>query len=288
MLISVITPTYNSAATLQACIDSVAAQTHRPIEHIFVDGVSKDRTAEIVAAAQLKHPHIRFLSERDAGIYDAMNKGLSLARGDYVYFLGSDDTLYSPTVLAEMFAGMSAPGDAVLYGNVKVTGGDIHGAKEGSLYDGAFTFGKLLTRNICHQAIFYPRSLVSAAGPYNLKYPVAADWDYNLRAFALCPFEYKDVTVACYNATGLSNTRADLAFTYHFAAELRNYYGASMFNRRFKEAYKTFGAAGFMRLREKRLSGLRYLTAACLHSPGYSVEVVRTIGRWLGIGRTTS
>jgi len=281
VLISIITPTYNSEATVQACIDSVAQQTYRPIEHLFIDGLSTDNTVEIIEAACRKYPHIRLISEKDDGIYDAMNKAMALAHGDYFYFLGSDDRLFQTTTLTELFGDVDEPGHAVIYGNVKVSGGDMKWAREGAVYDGAFTFEKLLQRNICHQAMFYPRSLVLRAGLYNPSYKVTADWDYNLRAFSLAPFQYKNVTVAYYNTTGLSGMRPDIGFKYAFADELRKYYKASLFDRRFKGAYEAFADGGFMRLRAHELSGLMHLLAAVYQQPSYLWEILCTFGRGL-------
>ena len=88
MKLSVITVCYNAAAFIDDCLRSVAEQTWPNIEHIIVDGLSSDATLEIVR----RYPHVtRLVSERDKGIYDAMNKGLDLVTGDYVLFLNADD-----------------------------------------------------------------------------------------------------------------------------------------------------------------------------------------------------
>ena len=279
LLISIITATFNSAASIQACIASVASQTHRPIEHIFVDGDSKDQTVELLKAAERLYPHVRYISEKDTGVYDAMNKGLRLAKGDYIYFLGSDDRLSSPSVLEELFGKMSEPGHSVVYGNVKIIGAGFEWAKNGTLYDGAFDLPKLISRNICHQTIFYPRSTISAIGQYDTRYRVTADWDYNLRAFAHTSFEYREVTVADYNTTGFSSQHDDLHFVYNYAEDLIKRFGGSLFSRRYKGAAEFFGEAGFMRLRQRKRSGLRYLAAACYHSPAYIGEVLGKLFR---------
>ena len=92
-IISIIIPTYNVESTIGTVLESITAQTFRGYEVVIVDGVSKDGTAEIVARYAAGNPAIRWVQEKDKGIYDAMNKGVGLARGEWLYFLGADDTL---------------------------------------------------------------------------------------------------------------------------------------------------------------------------------------------------
>lgn len=91
MRVSIITVTYNAEATLERTLKSVAQQTHPDIEHLIMDGASKDRTVEIAR----QYPHATVVSEPDKGLYDAMNKGLQRATGDYLCFLNAGDVLHS-------------------------------------------------------------------------------------------------------------------------------------------------------------------------------------------------
>jgi glycosyltransferase involved in cell wall biosynthesis len=91
--LSIITPTYNAADTLQACLESVAQQNYPHLEHWIIDGLSKDSTMEIVRDYAQRHSHIKYISESDKGIFDAMNKGIDLATGEFLLFLGADDML---------------------------------------------------------------------------------------------------------------------------------------------------------------------------------------------------
>ncbi len=102
MKISVITVSYNSAATIADTVRSVATQSYQNIEHLVIDGRSKDSTVQIVE--ELRHPHLILSSEPDAGIYDAMNKGLSRATGELIGFLNSDDFYADSTVLEKVAA----------------------------------------------------------------------------------------------------------------------------------------------------------------------------------------
>jgi glycosyltransferase involved in cell wall biosynthesis len=277
MLLSVVTPTYNSAATLLACIESVAAQTHREIEHWVIDGGSKDGTLAILEAAARRYPHFHYISEKDAGIYDAMNKGLQRVRGDYVYFLGSDDTFSTPDVVTQVFATLGSTRPSVIYGSVRSVGGLIKGGTRGEIYDGPFSFETLLQRNICHQAIFYSREVIEKVGLYNVRYRFIGDWDYNLRCYAAAPFTYVDVVIANYNAQGSSSSGEDLAFYGSFFDDLKRYFGVSLFDRRLRPHYGWMGFVGLVRLRERKLHGLGYLLAACWHSPKYVIRLLKAV-----------
>jgi len=114
MKVSIVTVSFNSAATIADTLRSVREQTHPDIEHIVVDGGSRDETLAVV---HREGSHVaRVLSEPDGGIYDAMNKGITLASGDMVGFLNADDMLASPRVVADMAA--AAAGADVLYGDL--------------------------------------------------------------------------------------------------------------------------------------------------------------------------
>ena len=102
--ISIITPTYNSEKSIESCILSVANQTYKNIEHLIIDGQSSDNTLGIVKNYAERFSHLRVISERDNGIYDAMNKGIDLAQGEWIYFLGSDDIFYDEHVLEDLFS----------------------------------------------------------------------------------------------------------------------------------------------------------------------------------------
>ena len=114
MKISIITVTYNSEKTIRTTLDSVAKQTWHEIEHIIIDGSSSDRTLEIIK----EFPHVSLvISEKDEGIYDAMNKGIRKSSGDVIGFLNSDDWFYSDSIIAEIHNGFHLNVDAV-YGDL--------------------------------------------------------------------------------------------------------------------------------------------------------------------------
>ena len=172
MKLSIIIPTYNSATVLPKALDSIVGQTFGDWEVLIMDGVSTDDTLKV--AQSYNDSRIRINSEPDKGIYDAMNKGIGKARGEWLYFLGSDDWLLNDNVLHDVFA-QDADSYDVVYGEVEAP----HLA---SNHSGEWTL-QTIDRNRCHQAILYRRQVIRRLGGYNTKYKIWADYDLNLKWF---------------------------------------------------------------------------------------------------------
>ena len=196
--ISVITVVFNAAKTLEATIDSVFAQTNKNRELIIIDGGSTDGSLEILKNKRAEN--LFWTSEPDEGIYDAMNKGIKKATGEWIIFLGADDKFYDQKVLENVFSKSNYEDVDFIYGNVKSE------AYKG-LYDGEFNYEKLLKKNISHQSIFYRKNIFDKIGSYNLKYKTHADWDFNLRCFENNELQvkYVDTIIAEFGKGGLSS-----------------------------------------------------------------------------------
>lgn len=205
-LISIITPTRNAAATLGRCLKSVAIQSYPNWEHWILDAVSEDETVPIASHAAGQDPRVHVLSEADGGIYDAMNKGIRLAHGEWLYFLGADDELFDADVLASMLVPDNIDCD-FLYGNVLLIPRQV-------IYDGPFDLTKLLISNISHQAVFYRRALFERLGGFDVRFPVQADWEFNLRCMldTAVRFRYVETVVARYQQGGTSGITPDPAW----------------------------------------------------------------------------
>lgn len=189
---TVITCTYNAGSVLQRTLDSVVTQSWEQVEHIIIDGASKDKTLALVDAyrqhsAEEETGHdIILRSEPDKGLYDAMNKGLGMATGDYVVFLNAGDVFPSDMTLENISNDVNERSDgrlpAVLYGNTNIV--DAEGkllrprrlAPPDDLTWRSFRHGML----VCHQA-FYARTDIARAEPYNLRYRFSADVDWCIR-----------------------------------------------------------------------------------------------------------
>ncbi len=175
--ISIITIVYNNVRDIEYTISSVLKQSYPNIEYIVVDGASTDGTLDIIN--RYKDSITTIISEKDNGIYDAMNKGLALATGDYVLFLNSGDELYDEDTIRCIVE--KGKGADIIYGETKLIDEQRHVVadrrhKAPEHFDWkSFRYGM----NICHQAIYIKRSITS---PYDLSYHLSADIDWVIRA----------------------------------------------------------------------------------------------------------
>lgn len=195
-MISIITVVRNGIATIEQTLLSVLDQDYLDFEYVIVDGVSTDGTLEVLKKYS---DRIRFISERDAGIYDAMNKGISLAKGDWIYFLGCDDILYNKSTLSNIFSKSKYDEFKVIYGSVLF----LHSNK---IYDGKFDNIKMCEKSICHQAIFYRSELFQKYGSFSTEFKTASDHILNLKIYCSDPLSwlFVDEIIAIYNEKGTS------------------------------------------------------------------------------------
>ena len=175
--VSVITIVFNGEHHIGRTVESVTSQTYEPVEYIIIDGNSTDKTLEIIAG----HKGVDLLvSEPDSGLYDAMNKGLRLATGDYVWFLNSGDQIYSYDTVERMMEGVTGMPD-IIYGSTMMIDeqqneiGDRRLKPPLNLTWKSFRQGMV----VCHQSIIVKRDL---APEYDLEYRFSADIDWAIRA----------------------------------------------------------------------------------------------------------
>lgn len=200
--LSIIIPTHNSAIVLKRVLDSIFNQSANNWEILIMDGASTDDTLKI--AKSYNDLRIRIYSEPDKGIYDAMNKGIKTAQGEWIFFLGSDDYLLESTTLEKMLENTN--GYDMIYGDVEST----HLPPE---HSGKWDYENLLF-NRCHQGIFYRRTVFDQIGLYPLKYLICADHYINLRIFLnrRMHTQYRPVVVAHHSSGGASQTTSDIVF----------------------------------------------------------------------------
>ncbi len=180
MKISLITPSYNSAATIAHTIESIIAQNYADLEYLIIDGGSKDDTAQIVASYQ-DRIKINFISEPDQGIYDAMNKGIKMASGEVIGILNSDDIFYDGNVLSSVANAFADEKIDVVYGDIKYFSDDINKTKR-YWKTGEYQIGKLNNGWIIpHPALFVRKSVYERCGLYNIDFKIAGDYEFILR-----------------------------------------------------------------------------------------------------------
>ena len=241
---TIVTITYNAAPVFMRTADSVLAQTYRNVEHIIVDGASNDGTADLASdykrrSDEAMNGHeVRVISEPDKGLYDAMNKGLRLATGDYVCFLNAGDFFPDASILHLIYDNARLDGcgndadrlPAVLYGDTDLVDGDGRFVARRRLAPPerltwrSFRSGML----VCHQA-FYARVDIARRTPYDLRYRFSADVDWCIRvmkeaARMRLPLANVHAIVACYQREGQTteNHRASLRERFDV---MRRHYG---------------------------------------------------------------
>lgn len=200
-LISIITVVYNAKQQLENTILSVVNQDYPNIQYIVIDGNSTDGSLDVIKKYDNRISY--WVSEPDGGVYDAMNKGLKIVKGDWVYFLGAGDILLN---LVDKIVPQLMDGKYIYYGNVYRK--DLM-----KVYDGRFSPFKLAVNNICHQCIFYPTD-VFRDREYDVRYKIQADHKLNMDCFGdkRYAFKYLPIIVCLYEGDGYSAINPDLVF----------------------------------------------------------------------------
>jgi len=240
---SIIIPTYNTEGILVNALDSILAQTLKDFEVLIIDGKSQDNTISIIKKYAEKDSRVKWFSEKDNGIYDAMNKGISRAKGSWLLFFGSDDSFYDKKVLSQVNEAINIKKNLrFLYGNVKPYSIRNKDASF-SIHAGEFDGNKLIRMNICHQAIFYHKSLFTLFGLFKREYKIFADYDFNLRCFNKVQPEYIDLIIANFNVEGHSHKHQNIdqlfrqTFVENMAVRYAYNFKDSFFDGRKKELF---------------------------------------------------
>lgn len=204
-LFSIVTVCRNAATEVAPTMNSVKGQSLRDYEYIVVDGASTDATPQVVRS--FGGLVTTFVSEPDAGIYDAMNKGVRLARGRWVYFLNANDFFVDERVLERVAAQIARKPEALLaYGDVFYRTDD---AAE-LLRFCWLTRWNLRFEHLCHQAVFANRVLFERVGAFDTGYRINADYDWLLRAFDSGAGRlYLGFPIASYDTSGISSTESE-------------------------------------------------------------------------------
>jgi len=185
LTVSIITASFNSAKTISDTIESVLAQTYENIEYIIVDGKSADETVDIIEKYAPKFEgRLKYVSEKDKGIYDAMNKGIRMATGDVVGILNSDDYFTSNDVVARLMSAFDDKSVDAIYGDIHFVRDEKH--DKVVRYYSSKLFRPFWLRfgfMPAHPSFYARRSVYAKAGNYKLDYQIGSDFEMMVRLF---------------------------------------------------------------------------------------------------------
>jgi glycosyltransferase involved in cell wall biosynthesis len=216
--VSIIIANYERAQALEETIRSIVVQRYPSLELIIIDNASKDMSVEVIKKYET---HIAYwVSEPDKGIYDAFNKGIKISSGDWLYFIGSGDKLVGDDAISRIFS---------VCEDVDLIYGNVYRFHYGSIYPGRFSKRSLVERNICQQGIFYQRRLFERFGMFETKYPMLADYVFNMRCFGdkRVRTRFVDEVIAFFEGGGASATKKDHNFWQEQEILIRKYLGIS-------------------------------------------------------------
>ncbi len=183
MKVSVITAVYNSRATFGDALDSVRRQAGVDVDHVVIDGASTDGTTQLLEAR--RHEFAVFLSERDRGIYDALNKGIARATGDVVGFLHADDVFAADDTLLQVARAFADPAVDAVYGDCEYVRADAPQSVVRHWRAGEFTPRRLAWGWMPpHPTLYVRRGWYERLGTYDTRYRIAADYHFVLRLFS--------------------------------------------------------------------------------------------------------
>lgn len=228
MKISIITVNYNDKIGLQKTIDSVITQTWKEFEFIVIDGNSNDGSKEIIANHEKDFTYS--VSEADRGIYHAMNKGIKVAKGEYLLFLNSADILKEENTLRNLIGHLES-GKQIYYGDVIYQ--ETNKQRE-RMFPDELSFLFFIETSLSHQATFIKRELFDSIFLYNEDYKIVSDWEFFVYAICKANVSYERIPqfVTIYDTTGVSSrednhplmyAERDLSLNQHFPAFVKDY-----------------------------------------------------------------
>lgn len=228
MRLSIITVNFNNGDGLEKTIKSVIQQRYKDYEYIIIDGASKDNSVKIIQKYSGKIDY--WVSEPDKGIYDAMNKSIAVAKGDYCIFMNSGDCFYDDNVLNNIFKTINSDVDFIA-GNYCVEGI----IKKAPSQVTAMTLFKTLDTSICHQALFTKREIL-INNPYQTEYKIVADFVNQFHSLVInnASYKYVDITICNVEPNGLS------AVNYQRLASEKDSYLQSALPNRIYDDYVNF------------------------------------------------
>lgn len=213
MHLSIITINRNNATGLEKTMQSVANQTYKDFEYIVIDGASTDGSVDVIKRFEPSFSHLKWVSEPDEGIYNAMNKGLRMASGDYIQILNSADCLASEDVTERMLLALEMAGKpSIYYGNMIKCFPDGRKVIDRSFAGQEITMFGMYTGTLNHDPVYIRHELFAKYGYYDESLKIVSDWKWYLQAIILGGEkpQYVDINVTLFDMTGISETNKKL------------------------------------------------------------------------------
>ena len=213
MKLSIITINRNNAVGLEKTMRSVATQTFKDFEYIIVDGASTDGSVEVIKKLESGFEQLKWVSEPDSGIYNAMNKGMRMASGAYIQILNSGDCLAAPDVVEKMLKALEEKANpSILYGNMVKCFPDGKRKVDKCFAGQDITMLGMYTGTLNHDPAYIRRDLFDKYGFYDESLKIVSDWKWYLQALILGGEkpEYVDLDVTLFDMTGISETNKAL------------------------------------------------------------------------------
>lgn len=214
MKISIVSINRNNAAGLEKTLQSVAAQTFKEFEYIVIDGASTDGSVELIKQYESRFAHLKWVSEPDSGIYNAMNKGLRMASSEYIQILNSGDGLASNEVTKRMLEALEKEGNpSILYGNMIKCFPDGRRLTDKCFAGQEITMLGMFVGTLNHNPAYIRRDLFEKYGYYDEDLKIVSDWKWYLQAIILGGEQprYVDLDVTLFDMEGVSETNKELA-----------------------------------------------------------------------------
>ena len=214
MKLTIITINRNNADGLEKTMQSVLSQTCTDYEYVVVDGASTDGSVAVIERlAPTFGDRLKWVSEPDKGIYNAMNKGIGMATGEYIQILNSGDSLVSPEVVDKMYTALEkADHPSILYGNMLKDFPDGHVHRDTGFAGEEITLLGMYIGTLNHSPAYIRRSLFDKYGPYDESLKIDSDWKWYLQAIVFGEEKpvYVDIDVTLFDMTGISETNTAL------------------------------------------------------------------------------
>ena len=265
MTLSIITINYNDAIGLQKTLNSTISQSCTDFEHVIVDGASPDNSVEIIekyaSEAYTKGIKVTWISEKDKGIYNAMNKGIKMASGEYIEILNAGDILASDDVVEKMYKALEEKNyPEILYGNMLKTVDWVHIRRDNCGGNSEYTPNSFLyfyNGTLNHDCAYIKRSLFDKFGYYNEEMKICSDWEWYVRAIVLGNVSpvYVNIDVTIFDMNGVSESAGK---NKHIIKKERSEYLESAFPKAVINDYDkySFVLLQYQRLKKYHLWGL--------------------------------